>query len=153
MTSWRRSSADDPLATRTYHTLVAKFLALVHIADVYLDGRCADRLEGIQQSHAGVGVSTRIKHYAIVVESYLVDAVDEVTLMVALQVVNLYLRISAAQLLEVSLETLGTIDARFALAQQVQVGPIDDLYLGHGLFLFKHAINLLLCGDYSRFFL
>ena len=89
----------------------------MHIADGYPDGRCADRLEGIQQSHAGVGVGNRIQYYGIVVESYLVDAVDEVTLMVALQVVNLYLRISAAQLLEVSLETLGTIDARFALAQ------------------------------------
>ena len=49
---------------------MAELLALVHIGDMHLYARAFHAADAILQGNAGVGVGTRIEHYAIVGEAY-----------------------------------------------------------------------------------
>ncbi len=54
------------------------------------------------------------------------DAVDEVALVVRLVIVDLHLGISPTQGVEVGLEGLGSVDAGFASAEEVEIGAVED---------------------------
>ena len=130
-------AADDALATRADEALVAELLALVHVADMYLDGRCLHCLQGIEQGHAGMGVGSGVEHDAVEVKPHLVYLVDETSLVIALVVAYLDVGIALLKLLEVAFEALVTIDAGFSFAQQVEIRTVNNLYFHLFLLLLR----------------
>lgn len=54
------------------------------------------------------------------------DAVDEVALVVRLVIVDLHLGISPTQDVEVGFEGLGSVNAGFASAEEVEIGAVED---------------------------
>ena len=128
--------------------MVAELLARVYIGDVYLDGRNRDSFDGIVDGNGGVGVCSSVEDDAvagrgarrvapvgrvrgkgkvgIVTIPCEVNAVDDVAFVVGLEVVDLDIGISLTQCFEEVLESLCTVDAGFAMAQEVEVGAVDD---------------------------
>ena len=94
------------------------------------DGR-RHGLDGIVQGDARVGVGPGIKDYAVGLEAYVVDALYEVALVVALEVGELHVGVALAQLGEVVFEGAVAVDVGLTAAQQVEVGAIDDFYSFH----------------------
>ena len=76
-----------------------------------------------------MGISTGIQDDSVVVEAHFVYLVYQFPFHIALVIVQLDVSISAPQVLQIILERCGSIHTRFALAQQIQIGTIDDLYL------------------------
>ena len=108
---------------------MAELLALVHIGDMHLYARAFHAADAILQGNAGVGVGTRIEHYAIVGEAYFLQFVDKLALDVALIVFYLYIREFSLQLRQIALERVAAINAWLTNAQEVQIRTIDNLYL------------------------
>ena len=96
---------------------------------MYLYARAFHAADAILQGNAGVGVGTRIEHYAIVGEAYFLQLVDKLALDVALIVFYLYIRVFSLQLRQIALERIAAINAWLANAQEVQIRTIDNLYL------------------------
>ena len=136
-------TADDTEAGRGEPGVVAEVLALVHIGDMHLDDGCGDSTDAVVQGDTGVGIGTGIEHDAVVSESHLLHLVDEFSLHIALIVVYLHAGIALPQLFETSLKGVAAIDARFAFAQQVEVGTVDNLYLHLVLFMFRECSEAL----------
>ena len=118
---------------------MAESLAGMDIADVHLHHRGGHGADGILQGDGRVGVGPGVEDDAVVVETHLVDAVDEFALDVGLEIVYLYAGIAAAQAGQAIVERPGTIYARLAAAQQIEVGAVDDLNLLH-IILFLHYL-------------
>lgn len=111
--------------------MVAELLTLVDVRDVNLDDGAAQRADAVMQCYAGVGVGTGIEHDAVVGEPHLLHLVNELTLYVALVVLNAYVRIFGLELWQVLLKGRCAVDARLTGAQQVQVRTVDNDYLHH----------------------
>ena len=105
---------------------MAEGLALVDIGDMYLDDGGCDGTDGIVEGDAGVGVGSGIEDDAVGGEAVGVEAVDEVTLMVALVVVELYVGVLLAELLEVVFEGAVAIDIGLAATEEVEVGTVEE---------------------------
>ena len=120
---------------------MAELLALMHVRDVYLDDGALQTPDAVVQRHACMGVGPSVEHDAIVAskEARLLHLVDQLALHVTLIVVDLYLWEPFAQLWQVAFERLRAIDARLPLAQQVQVRPVDNLYLHTLLYMYQAA--------------
>ena len=103
-------------------------LPLVDVADVDLIGGDAHRLQGVQDGVAVVGVGPGVDDDGVVRPVGGVDGVDDGPLVVGLPAVGGgaagggVLPDQPAQ----GLVVLGAVDAGLPLAQQVQVGPVDD---------------------------
>jgi len=108
---------------------MTELLALVYIGDMHLYARAFHAADAILQGNAGVGVGTRIEHYAIVGEAYFLQLVDKLALDVALIVFYLYIRVFSLQLRQIALERVAAINAWLSNAQEVQIRTIDNLYL------------------------
>ena len=126
-------AADDAAAGGADGAVVAELLALMHVGDMYLDYGRWHGLDGIVQRDARVRICSGIEDDAVDIEAYGVNAVDEVALVVALVVAYLHAGALAAQLREVVLERAVAIDLRFAAAQQVEVGAVNDFYSFHSM--------------------
>jgi hypothetical protein len=105
-----------------------EWFALVHVRDMHFNNRCAYRLDAIGQCNAGVCVGSSVEHDAIAGESHLLQLVDEMAFVVALKVINLHVGEKRTQARQEIVERSVAIYVWFAHAQQVKVGPIDDLY-------------------------
>jgi hypothetical protein len=106
--------------------VVAELLALVDIGDVYLDDGSLQRTDAVVQGYRGVGVGSGIEHDAVVRKTYLLHLVDEFTLNVALEILDVHIGIFGLQLGQILLERRTAIDAWLTGAEQVKVGTIND---------------------------
>jgi hypothetical protein len=102
--------------------------ALVNVGNVHFNHRRADGTYAIGERNAGVGVGSGVKHDAIALKSHGLQLVDKFTLDVALKVIYLYIGEASTQTGQEIVERRGTINAWFAHAKQVEVGPVDNLY-------------------------
>ena len=73
-------------------------------------------------------VGTGVEYDAVEGESHLLHLVDHLTLYVALKVFQFHFFVASLQLWQVRIERTGAVDARFACAQQVQVGSVEYQY-------------------------
>ena len=98
---------------------------------MHLYHRALQASDAVVQRHAGMCVGPSVEHDAVIAseEARFLHLVDELALHVALVVVYLHVREPLAQLRQVVLERLVAVDAWLPLPQQVQVWPVDNLYL------------------------
>ena len=96
---------------------MTKLFARMHIRYMYFHGWSRYSAQSIVQGHAGVCVGTGIEHDAINFEATGVDAVDEISLMVTLVVIQLHVRVLCAQFGKVIFEAATTVDTRLAATQ------------------------------------
>ena len=107
----------------------------MNIGDVYLHYRAFQAADAILQGNARVGVGTSVEHDSIVGKTYFLQLVDELSLDVALVILDFHVWIFSFQLGQVTLEGVAAVDAWLTNTQKIEVWAIDDLYL-HNLVVF-----------------
>ena len=107
---------------------MAELLPGQYARDVHLHNRhqflhAADR---IGQRDGSVRIAAGIQDNAVVYAARLVNAIDQFAFDIGLEVVQFYLGKHAFELLQVGVERALPVNVFFALAQQVQVGPVHN---------------------------
>ena len=102
------------------------------IANMHLNHRGGNGSNSIVDSHTGMAVATRIKHYAVGSEAHLMEAVDKFPLDVALVVADFYVKELLPKAVNHFLHGGMSIDGRLALARKVKVRSVDDFDMFHG---------------------
>ena len=100
----------------------------MHIRNMHLDDGRRYGTNGILQSYGSMRIGTGIQDNTIKIKAYFMQLVNHLALHIRLIILEFHFRITAFQLHEVILERTGAIDSRLPLAQQVNVGTIDNLY-------------------------
>ena len=122
-------AGDDAFARGGGHGLMSEFLPLVDVGDVHLDDLHAGAGEAVAQGHADVRVAARVDDQELhAVVRPLGDGVDQLALVVGLEEAGLHaglLGVRGDRRLEVG-EGGVAVDLRFALAEPVEVGAVDD---------------------------
>ena len=116
---------------------LAEVLAGLDGADVDLDGRDGDGLEGIEDRDARVRVGRRVDDDAVDLAVGFLDLVDDAALVVGLEDLDLVEDLRGSCLLadlDQAVVVVATVDARLANAEHVEVGAVDDECF-HGCFL------------------
>ena len=80
-----------------------------------------------------MGIRSRVEDDAFETEADFVNFVEQRPFVIGLKVVQFYLRIPCFQILEVIFERLAAVDTGFALAQQVQVGAVEEENFLHSI--------------------
>ena len=117
---------DEPLADGRKIGMVAERLPLVNIGDMHFDDGRANGGNSVGNGNGGMGIGARVENDAIVRKAHFVQLIDDLTLGVALKVMQDDMRIILLQLEEILLKALSSIDVWFPLTEQIQVGPVDD---------------------------
>lgn len=116
---------------------LAEVFARLYGADVDLDGRDGDGLEGVQDRDACVRVGGRVDDDAVDLAVGLLNLVDDAALVVGLEDLDLVKALRGACLLadlDQAVVVIVAVDARLANAEHVEVGAVDDECF-HGCFL------------------
>ena len=96
------------------------------MADVYFDHSGRHGFHGIGNSNRSMTVATGIDNDPILLKSCIVYRVYQLPFHIRLEIINGNIREFSFQFLQVTLKRLMAIDIRFPLAEQVQVGTVDD---------------------------
>ena len=110
---------------------MAELFTLVDVGDMHLHGRSRHRLERIVKGNTGMSVGSGIQDDAVHVKATAMDAIDEIALMVALEIVEMHIGKRCTQLVKIVFEGTGTVDAWLSTTQEIQVRTIDDLNFLH----------------------
>ena len=105
---------------------MAERLTLVYITDVYLDDRTFQGTDTIVQGYGGMGIGSGIEHDTVVGESHLLHLVDQLSLDIALVILQLYIRIAGTQLGKVVIKRAVPVDTWLTHTEQIQVRTIYD---------------------------
>lgn len=106
--------------------MVAELLTLVNIGDMHLDNGCLQRADAVVQSHRSMCIGTCVEHDTVVCKAHLLHLVDQLTLHIALEILDVHVRIALPQLREVLLEGRRAVDTLFTGSQQVEIRTIND---------------------------
>ena len=85
----KSEAADDALAGATDERLVAKLLTLVYIGDMYLDNWALEGADAVLQCYTGMCIGTCVEHDAIIAEPHFLHLVNQLSLDITLEVVEL----------------------------------------------------------------
>ena len=115
--------------------MVPEVLAGVHVGDVHLDepGTVGDLRQGIPQRDRGVGEPAGVDDHGLAGVSGLVDAVDQLALVVGLQEVDTDTE-PGGVLGQTSLDVGqggGAVDLGLALSEAVEIRTVEDQDAGH----------------------
>ena len=108
--------------------MVAKLLTTMHVADVYLYHWGCERAYAVLQGDGCMGVSTSVEDDAVGLEAVFLQLVDKPSLYVALIIVDFYIGILTAELVEILLKGCCAVDAWLARAKQIEVWTVDNGY-------------------------
>src|SRR5215467_2501547 len=119
------------------HAVRSPFLARVNVRDVNLHHRQREGLEAIVQGERIVGESAGIDDHAGGSRRLFLQEVDDLALAVALEERQFNFQLRGVRLHEVVEvgERLRAVNVRLALAEQVEVRPVDDDDLAHAIAL------------------
>src|SRR5436305_15205013 len=126
-------AGDDTARRPRGHPAGAELLAGVDGGDVHLHDRQAKGLQTIVEGQRIVRQRSRVDDHAVGARSLLLQEVDDLALAVALKDRHLDLqlaRLVAHHLVQVD-QRPGAVDVRLALAEEVQVRPVDGEQLPH----------------------
>ena len=108
--------------------MTAEGLSLMDVADVHLNNRRLDAGNSVGDGNTGVGEGTGVKDDTVVVETYIVELVQDVSFVVALVILQGQVIVSEFPL-EVDheiVEGVFAVNLRLAPAKEVKVGSVDD---------------------------
>lgn len=103
-------------------------LPFMNVADVHLNHRCFDAGHSVGNGNTGVGEGTCVQDDPVVVETYLMEFVQDVSFVIALVILQAYIVVSKLTL-EVDhkiIKGVFAVDFRLAPAEEVKVGAVDD---------------------------
>jgi hypothetical protein len=112
---------------RRHHGAVTEFLAGVDIGKMQFDNGDRQRPDRVVHRDRRVAVCARIDRHPDSLVAGLLQPVDKVTFVIGLPELQLeteIARLLAAVGLDIG-ERLCTVDARFALAQRIEIGSVD----------------------------
>ena len=125
---------------------VTEFLAGLHIAHMNFNDGCRNGSDCIGDGIGIMGIGTGIEHYAdaVGVEAGGMESVDKLALAVMLLVTQIYLGKTDSETFEDCFESLGPVDAGFALSEQIEVGSVEDEDVFHFMCTFSVGGSSLL---------
>ena len=97
-------AADDTTTSTANHGVMAELFALMHIRDMHLDDRSRYGTDAVMKCHTCVRIGTGIEHDAVVIKSYLLHLIDELSFDITLEIIDLYVRITLTQQWQICLE-------------------------------------------------
>src|SRR5689334_4158458 len=98
----------------------------MNIRDMYFYYRRLDRCNSIADGDRCVSIACGIEDDAIMIESDALDLIDQFSLNVTLIIGKMNMRIFCDQLTEENVKRHVAVDIGLPLAQQVEIGAIDD---------------------------
>ena len=125
---------------------MTEFLAGLHIAHMNFNDGCRNGSDCIGDGIGIMGIGTGIEHYAdaVGVEAGGMESVDKLALAVMLLVTQIYLGKTDSETFEDCFESLGPVDAGFALSEQIEVGSVEDEDVFHFMCTFSVGGSSLL---------
>lgn len=118
-------------------------LSLSDVRNVDFDDGDADGADAIGEGDRGVGIGSGIHHHGVKLAVSGLQLVNQNTFVVRLEIGNLVLRETLAELRQIGLEGEVSVDFRLAFAQKVQVGSVEDENFHLGIFC-KNSLFLRL---------
>lgn len=106
------------------HRHMAVAFPTVDIGNVHLDNRRFHCPDGIGNGYRRVGIGSGIQHNAVDIKSLTMNFVDERTFVIALEIVELNLRVTGFQRLVVALKRAVAIDAFSRTPSKFRFGPL-----------------------------
>ena len=119
-------TCDSTHAGSTNKRCVAELLTSRHIRDVYLHHGYRYCGNGITQRYRGVGVTSGIEQYAIVLLLRLVKCIYQLTLDIRLCVIDSVRRVEVAKSWDKDLKRLRTIYLSISPPLQIEVRTVQD---------------------------
>ena len=101
-------------------------LSFRNVGNMNLNDGNADGADAVGDGDGGVGIGSRIHHYATIEAVSLLQFVDDDAFVVGLEIGNLVLWKTTAQLGQKVLKRDVSVDFGFAFAQEVQVGTVEN---------------------------
>ena len=119
----------------------------MHVTYMHFNHVTFKRPNAVEQCYACVGVGTSVEHYTIITEAYLLHLVYQFTLNIALVITYLHIWKHIAQLWQITLKRVFTINARLANSKKVEVRAVYYQYFPHhfnfcSAFLFDDLLSL-----------
>lgn len=124
--AFQSEAAYRTAALRGYMGDPPEFLTGMDIRNMHFNDRTPDRGNGIADGHGRMSVSPGIQDDAIGGEALALQGVDDLPFYVTLKVDEIHIGKGRPQLGQVCLETEFAVDMGFPLAEQVQIGAVDD---------------------------
>ena len=106
----------------------------MYVGDMYLDDWRSNRTNSVLQSNRRMSIGTCVQNNAIYIESSFLNLINQLSLNVRLEIVNLHIRISGTKSGKVIFKSNATVDSRFALAQKIYIRAINYLYPHNTIF-------------------
>lgn len=141
----RAEPADDALAGRCNHGMVAEFLPRMHIRDMKFHHRYGNGLDRIVKGDRGMGKGAGIDGDTGSPLAGLMHPINEHALVIALAKLDSQSEFGSngrTFLLDIG-QGLAAVDARFAFSQHVEVGTVEDENR------FAHRDNYLFHPEFS----
>ena len=104
---------------------------------MHLDDGDADGADAVGQGDGGVGIAARVHHYGIVLSVGLLQLVNQNAFVVGLELRNLVLWKTLAELHKILFKGEASVDFRFALAQKVKVRAVENEDFHQQIFVAK----------------
>lgn len=120
-------ASDKPGTLGCNNTVVAKFLAGIHIGDMHLYHRHLDGANGIVNGNGGVCISTGIKYNPIAGKTNFMQFVYQFAFDVTLVIMKVNCGKTIDEGLKEYFKRLCPVNFRLTFAQQVEVRSVDDL--------------------------
>lgn len=113
--------------------MVAVLFASEDIGDMYFDGGCRNGENGVVDGHGGVAVAASVDDNAVMLETRLLNAVDDFALYVALEMDNLHVGEFVLELVDEFFHRGGAVEFGFADTSEVEVRAVDYCDFFHGI--------------------
>src|SRR5690606_34459970 len=124
--SHQTHSRNDTAGMRCDKGFVSESFARKNVRNMDFDDRRRDSCNCISDSYRCMCVSGGVENDAVAIKSGLLNFADEFSLDIALEIIKLGIRELSFYLIEVIFKRFGSVNFRFTLAQQIEVGPVDD---------------------------
>ena len=93
---------------------------------MHLDDGDADGADAVGQGDGSVGIGSRVHHHGVKLSIGLLQLVDEAAFMIGLVVNELMLRELRFEMLEMGLKRGAAVNLGLSLAEQVEVGAVEN---------------------------
>lgn len=106
---------------------MTKLLTFVNIGNMNLKNRRTYPRHRIRNCHGGMRVASCIEQDPLVGKAHLMNFVNNLSLNIALKIIQLNLRKLLSERIQIRFKRLATVHFRFPLSQKIEIGTVNDL--------------------------